>query len=267
MNRHRFLNINERWKKNEYQIDVILVLNLEHRPDRFYMVYAGLDIADAPLDRVKRWNAVPGSKFKSLQEIVEATAEDGFPKFQLYCLSEENCSDRYEDELQFHINVMTQKWSYCQMLRYLRDTNQSGLILYDDRYVRSWLHLADTYHYLREAQLGNDTLILQLEYYENIWCQRYDRIRHPSVPYIVEGPISSSENAMVYSPEGAAFLLEYLFINSELFVESTIGHLSHQPREKIPYFWSYDVDIVGWFDTGTNIRPEASDFNKIIDIE
>lgn len=265
MNRHRFLNINERWKKNKHQIDVILVLNLEHRPDRFYMVYAGLDIADAPLDRVKRWNAVPGSQFKSFQEIAEATAEDGFSEFR--CLSEENLRNRYNDELQFYLNVMTQKWSYCQMLRYLRDTNQSGLILYDDRYIKSWLHLADTYHYLRKYQEGNDALILQLEYYENIWCQRYDRIRHPSVPYVVEGPISSSENAMVYSAEGAAFLLEYLFINSELFVESTIGYLSHKPREENSDFWSYDVDIVGWFDTGTNIRPEASDYNEIIDLQ
>lgn len=231
------------------EIDVILILNLEHRSDRLCAVYGALQAAGAPVDRIRRWHATPGSDFKDRDALICAATEDDFPEFS-YLVHDLPADDpNYELEL----NIKSQTWNYCQMLRYLVETEQSGLILYDDRYIKDWEILSGMYKSLRRMQPDNPCLILQLDRYFSLhFNQKMRRRRYRGVPYITAGPFSGSENAMLYSAAGAEWFLSKILSteNKHRNVEATIGRLSFLPRKERPDFWSCELDIVGYLHFG-----------------
>ena len=238
------------------EIDVILILNLEHRPDRLWTTFGALVAGGAPVDIIHRWHATPGSDFKDLDALIRAATEDGFPQLSYLVINLPADSPDYQLEL----NIKTQAWNYCQMLRYLVETNQSGLILYDDRYVKDWGILSGMYKNLRRMQPDNPCLIVQLDHYFSLHFNQ--KMRPPTyrgVPYIRQGPISGSENAMLYSPAGAEWFLSETLVpeNKNHNIEATIGRLSFLPREERPDFWSCDPD----FDVVRTIPAMGSNIN------
>ena len=235
------------------EIDVILILNLKHRPDRFYTTYGALVAAGTPLERIRRFEATPGSDFKDRDALIHAATEDGFPQFSYLVYDLPSDDPNYQIEL----NIKSQAWNYCQMLRYLKDTNQSGLILYDDRYIKDWDILSGMYKSLRRMQPDNPCLILQLDRYFSLhFNQKMRRRKYPGVPYIVQGPFSGSENAMLYSPIGAEWFLGKILEpdNDRKNVEATIGRLSFLPRKERPDFWSCELEVVKNINFGSDIR-------------
>ena len=62
------------------EIDVILILNLEHRPDRLWATWGALVAAGTPINRIRRFEATLGSDFKDLDALIHAATEDGFPQ-------------------------------------------------------------------------------------------------------------------------------------------------------------------------------------------
>ena len=225
------------------EIDVILILNLKERYDRFWATYGALVAACTPLERIRRVEATPGSDFKDKDALVRAATGDGFPEFS-YLVKDLPADDpNYILEL----NIKSQTWNYCQMLRYLKDTNQSGLILYDDRYVKNWQDLETLYKVLLRSQPRNDTLILQLDYYFSTCLnQKMRRRKRDDMPYIKQGPSCGSDNAMLYSAAGAEWFLGKILEpeNEYKNVESTINRLSFLPAKKRPDLWSCDLDFI-----------------------
>lgn len=224
-------------------IDVVLILNLEKRLDRLYAVYGALQAAETPMEKVKRWSAISGDNFEDTDALVRAAMDDGFPEFRHIVVNHPN------DKLYFELNIKSQAWNYCQMLRYLVETQQTGVILYDDRFIKDWLNLQSAYSVLKRHEAENP-VILQLDYYySGHFNQRIRRRRHKHVNYFQQGPTTASENAMVYSPDGAEWFLERILEpeNKGRNLESTIARLATLPRKKRPYFWSLhrDFSLIG----------------------
>lgn len=246
-----------------YEIDVVLILNLEKRVDRLYSVFGALWAADVPKGKVKRWPAISGDNFQDRDALIQAATDDGFPEFSYLVVN------RPDDELYFELNIKSQAWNYCQMLRYLVETQQTGVILYDDRFIKDWINLQCTYDVLRGDEAPNP-VILQLDYYfSGHFNQGIRRRRHGHVPYIQQGPTTASENAMVYSPDGAEWFLARILEpeNEGRNIESTIGRIATFPRKKRPYFWSVhrDFSLIGTlYFAGSDIGlPGVGDFMEI----
>lgn len=242
-----------------YEIDTVLILNLDERVDRLWATYGALSSAGVPVAKIQRFPATSGSDFKDSDGLIHAATEDGFPQFS-YLVKDLPADD---PGYQFELNIKSQTWNYCQMLRYLKDTRQSAVILYDDRYIKNWESLVSLYGTLRHFS-STDNLILQLDYYFSAhFNQQMRRPKFHGIPFVRQGPASSSDNAMVYSPEGAEWFLSKILEPENEFknVESTIARLSFLPRKERPNFLSCDIELSGTLPSmGTDIGDKTQRF-------
>ena len=243
-----------RAEDEKHQISEVLVLNLKHRSDKFWSVYGALVAAGTPVEKIKRWNAMPASDYKNIEALVDAAVKDGFPEFQT--LLENEMFDRY-------LTISAQFWSYCQMLRYISEKNIVAVILYDDRYILNWTQFSRVYTLVERRKEDSvnsenavDFYMLQLEYYVDeylIDSQSFFRVQatpdkcmrqYPHIPHILQGPLGASENAMLYTPEGAKFFLEKLFQNGVAKVEVGLVCLSKLPPEERAGVWTCNYPVV-----------------------
>ena len=221
-----------------YKIDEVLVLNLKSRPDRKWAAIGALTLAQCPLERVRIWNAAPASEFENTHQIGEAAAADGFP----WLLDYANNTD-------LRLYVVAQAWSYCQMLRHLAEHNLTGIILYDDRYILDFEQLSAVHYWLSNFN-HNDVripyLMLQCDYYQSLQHNiGYEWDLHPEFPYLAEGPLGGSENAVVYTSEGAKFFLDYLEKHMTENVGSTLANISYLPRsERFGVWTAYNCQLI-----------------------
>ena len=218
----------------QHQIDEVLVLNLESRRDRKWAAIGALDLAYTPLERVRIWNAIPASDFENLQQIGASAAADGFPWFVAYV---KRCG------FIRHPMIVAQAWSYCQMLRHIAESDITGLILYDDRYIIDFEQLASLNYWL--TRIGYK--FVQLDYYDNIehLHMGFELKIHDKIPYLAEGPLGCSENAILYSPQGAMWTLNFLEANltdklerAGVNIETALTQISHLPREERTGIWT-----------------------------
>ena len=251
------------WMGFKHQIQEILVLNLKERMDRYHAVYGALHAAGANTNDIKRWEAMPASDYKDTAALVDAAVKDGFPEFQT--LFENNgMSGRSTKNAQF--------WSYCQMLRYIAERNITAVILYDDRYITNWSQLANVYSCMKNIEDNPDSGVvldvLQLEYYHDDHHQIVNIYTHPDkfsvpypcLPYILQGPLGQSENAMLFTPNGAKFFLQRLlnFFNDS--IEHTLIGLIDPPVEERNGFWTCNYPAVGWIPgMGSNMYKDDMD--------
>lgn len=227
------------------EIDVVLILNLEKRVDRLYAVYGALWAAGVGKEKIKRWPAISGDNFQDRDALIQAATDDGFPEFSHLVV------ERPHEKPYHELNIKSQAWNYCQMLRYLVETQQTGVILYDDRFIKDWINFQGTYNTLKRHEAQNP-VILQLDYYfTGHFNQKIKRCRHQGLTYIQQGPTTTSENAMVYSPDGAEWFLARILepANEGRNIETTIARLSALPRKKRSCFWSVhrDFSLIGVF--------------------
>ena len=145
----------------KYQIDEIIVLNLPNRiDDRKFAVQGAFDAAGALTNRMTVWEAIPGSNFETIEDLVEAASDDGFDFFR-----DAHKKGRIH---KYPLAVPAQLWSYCQMLRHISEMEESKgfLIVYDDRYIIDFCQFAHLWHTLRLFDEENDQdypfMILQI---------------------------------------------------------------------------------------------------------
>lgn len=224
----------------KYQIDEILILNLPSRSDRKLAVQGAFDATGAMPDRMNFWQAMPASDFESIEDLVDAAVDDGFDFFR-DAHSEGKLNEK-------PMAIPAQLWSYCQMLRYISEMEQykGFLIIYDDRYIIDYCQFAQLWHFLRNSDSSGYApfMMLQFDYY---LMQDFNitmpKVTHPNMPYILEGPLGGSENAMGYTPEGARFFLDRLQNHICGNVETTLGRLSHLPRNERQGIWTVDFKV------------------------
>lgn len=254
------------WEGYKTQIEEILVLNLRDRPDRYHAVRGALHAAGAPQNRIKRWGAIPASDYGNIETLVGEAVKDGFPEFETL----------FEGKNPGRLPKIGQFWSYCQMLRYIVERNITAVILYDDRYITNWSQLAGTYMCMRniEQYPNNDFKILQLEYYYdfthkivNIYTNpdKYAK-PYPMMPFVLQGPLGGSENAMLYRPEGAKFFLEKLLTRFHDSVETTLVRLMELPIEERRCIWTYNGPIVDTIHMGSNMYNPDTDVDQTDEI-
>ena len=208
-------------------VDVILCLNLKKFPNRLFACYGANQAHDMPFHMFRRWHAIPAGRYKTYEGIQKAMIAAGFPE----------CAERVKDECKnmepvfsnMHKRkcVYLQYLNYCQMLRYLIERDQTGIILYDDHYIKDFSLVQENYIALRKILPANDPIVMQLHHYEHedeLHRYRLEQppIFHKDVPNLRKGMCTSSENAMLYSPEGAALVLDILFREFAFSVEGTV---------------------------------------------
>ena len=240
----------------EHIISEVIVLNLRHRQDKFWSIYGALVASGTPPGRIRRWEAMPASDYKDIEALVDAAVKDGFPEFQT--MLENERFDRY-------LAVNAQFWSYCQMLRYIAERNITAVILYDDRYILNWTQFTRLYRLIelrKEDSVNvNDSVLvefhmLQLEYYMDAYLlrsQSFFRVQatpdkcmrqYPRIPHILQGPLGASENAMLFTSEGAKFFLQKLFQFETPSVQQGLVSLHELPPEERAGVWTCNYPVV-----------------------
>ena len=253
-------------------ISEVLVLNLKHRSDKFWSIYGALVAAGTPVEKIKRWNAMPASDYKNIEELVDAAVKDGFPEFQTLLENERFGSN---------LAISAQFWSYCQMLRYIGEKNIVAVILYDDRYILNWSQFSRLYMLIERRKEDSvnsenpvDFYMLQLEYYRDeymIDSQSFFRVQvtpdkcmrqFPRIPHILQGPLGASENAMLYTPEGAKFFLGKLFQNGVPSIEIGLVCLFKLPPEERAGVWTCNYPVVDEIPDGRSDIFKGTQFDE-----
>lgn len=243
-------------------IDRVFILNLPYNIQRRWACYSANVINGVPESHISIWKAIPGDDFESIGEMVEKAVADGFGSFQrLYDtgqIGERKRTDTYG------YRVTAQFWSYCQMLREIVNSDKNSVILYDDRYIKDFDYMnAMTVHLSHYSTSSPEILapfeILQFENNQHHAANPRHFMnpkRHPKFPWFYQGPLGGSENAMFYTPKGAAFLLEYLLKNFGPTTETTILKMNENLKE-YPFFWTVDFPIIGRLDfLGTIVHKD-----------
>ena len=237
-------------------IDRVLILNLPYNIQRRWACYSANVINGVPERAICIWKAIPGDNFESIAEMVENAAADGFPELlKLYDAGQIAERDRTDT---YGYRVTAQFWSYCQMLREIAKGGENTVILYDDRYIRNFGYIDATVSHLSEKNLPPFEILQFENNLHNAADPRHfmNPKPHPKFPWFYQGPLGGSENAMFFTPKGAAFLLEYLLENFGPTTETTILKMNEN-LEAYPYFWTADFPIVGMLEfLGTNIHKD-----------
>lgn len=247
-------------------IDRVFILNLPNNIERRWACYAANVINGVPPHIICIWRAIPGDDFETIAAMVEKAVADGFPEFQgLYDegqLEERDPTDTYG------YRVIAQFWSYCQMLREIANGDENTVILYDDRYIKDFNYIDAMVGHLSQENLPPFEILQFENNKHNAADPRHfmNPKHHPKFPWFYQGPLGGSENAMFYTPKGAAFLLEYLLKNFGPTTETTILKMNEN-LEDYPFFWTVDFPIIGMPEfLGTMVHrdlPDAPHLEKL----
>ena len=247
-------------------IDRVYILNLPDNIERRWACYAANATNGVPQSHIHIWRAIPGNDFESIAEMVEKAVDDGFPEFkELY--NKEQIHDRVPEDT-YGFCVTAQFWSYCQMLREIVKRDENTVILYDDRYIRDFGYISEMVGHLSQENLPPFEILQFENNQHNAADPRHfmNPQPHPNYPWFYQGPLGGSENAMFYTPKGAAFLLEYLLENFGPTTETTILKMNEN-LEDCPFFWTVDFPIIGVLDfLGTMVHrdfPDAPHLEKL----
>ena len=147
------------------------------------------------------------------------------------------------------------------MLSEIVKRDENTVILYDDRYIRDFGYISEMVGHLSQENLPPFEILQFENNQHNAADPRHfmNPKRHPKFPWFYQGPLGGSENAMFYTPKGAAFLLEYLLENFGPTTETTILKMNEN-LEDYPFFWTADFPIIGRLEfLGTMIHRDFPD--------
>lgn len=205
-------------------IDKIIALTIPKRINRCWL-FTGYNLAKGvPLEKISFWRGeVPITYGDSFNRIADAAEDDGFP-FIRYFQGYENITVLKQSPAQ-----MCQLWGYVQILRYIKESGETCLIIWDDRFIATPFSLLDTI--CQEMEDAGDFYLFQLRLRgEN----GKDFIMKESIDihiqqemfdaYIASGdmPISyrkcftkrgmyGFDETIIFTPKGANWLLDQFF--------------------------------------------------------
>lgn len=233
-------------------IDEIIVLNLPSDIERKWAFMGSAIARRVPIERIRFWEAVPASDFGSPEAFVSATEDDGWTCFRKF-LIDDGILDEFQNPIDFKVKV--QAWSYCQMLRFIIEKKKNAIIIYDDRFIIEWeivLQIFDT------LAAKNEIKFWQLENYPFLHVDPHFEATPHWIPGLQAGPSGGGENAIVYTAEGAKWLLNYLIANFDHNIEMTLAKVSFLPPKERIGIYSSTVPYVHGCDAlfGSNIFLE-----------
>ena len=210
----------------EYPIDIIIVLSIERAINRHwsFLGAASQHLCGIPEDLIHIYNGPDGRDYNNdMQRAAAAAAADGFPWVDEYSI------ELRTEYVQQTPALTCQIWSYAQILRYLVNTQQTGLILWDDKMLKvpftffcdvlSMLQEDEKEFYMWQLMLRGHPTEVQMRDLNEVQRLKQSEIVFNTiirgdteipVNFLIEEGIKGYDESIVFSPAGAAWMLEKL---------------------------------------------------------
>lgn len=181
-------------------IDNIYILNgIAYEAHRIKCKNKLLD-AGVPENKIKVWTAKYHNPYGKSRDLCEAAAQDGFPFFQkLLDLGKHNTA---------FIGYLAQTWSYLCFMRHIVENNETSILMHDKYQLRCTFDELDNacgqLPYQKYFMYASLACVTGKIYQEPQWVNKKSVFGKGLIPD------QSMDWAMLYSPKGAAFLLNHL---------------------------------------------------------
>lgn len=211
---------------NEYPIDTIIVLSIERAVNRHWaLLGAALQpLCGIPEDLIQIYNGPDGRKYNNDMLIAaDAAAADGFPWVEEYAIGLKT------EYVQQTAALTCQIWSYAQILRYLVETQQTGLIIWDDKMLKvpftffcdvlSMLQDGEKEFYMWQLILRGHPEEIEMRELNDFERSKQSELAFNAIikgdmtiplNFLVEEGIKGYDETIVFSSAGAAWMLEKL---------------------------------------------------------
>lgn len=188
-------------------MDKWTILNLPKRVDRRYISVTQATLLGVPVEKIEIWEAMDAVDFGNTADtLMESIVADGFPEL-------ESLRGSYSNN--YNLGVLCQLWNVCRFLRHLTETQTTEMFIHDGVYMNHGLGFTPFFgwfntvvrdlKYISTHQLKTDFLFLTCGIRSQYYLPEINLIRPGS--FISHGILSHDNFARVYSPEGAAFIL------------------------------------------------------------
>ena len=174
-------------------LDKVLLMNLKRRKHKYWFTTGALSMLGYPPDRIRRFNAHDAQNYDDIKSVHNAAVVDGFPIFSEFESSRKSLAAWY--------------WTWCAALRQIVESNETVLLMIDDysplpfwRYDRLNLLVENCY------RIDKSFRMLQLTH-TRFYHEVYDPLNHYN-EVLAKGLAGSADMANVFSPSGAAHLLD-----------------------------------------------------------
>jgi len=246
----------------------IIALTIPKCENRRWCFYGYHIARGVPKDMITYWiGETPLSYDNNFNRIADAAAADGFD-FVRYFQGYENLTVLRQTPPQ-----MCQVWSYAQILRHIADSNETSLVIWDDRYLSVPFGLLDILvEQLKDCELP--FYLFQLRLRGDI-----DELRdpHPSLPSHTQKELFQAyvgntdtsiyykdaftklgmmgfDESIIFSPEGAAWMLEQMHLIEDVSPEMKVHTFFDLSFEHLPFYMKC-VNIDSYICWG--LRPAA----------
>ena len=225
----------------EYPIDTILVMTVERAKERHDSLLGALmqPLCGVPPDLIKFCLCADAKDYGSdMAKVAFAAVSDGFPWVEEYAIGSNT------EFVQQTAASTAQVWAYAKMLRYIVETEQTGLIIWDDKSlaipfvvfcdILSILANSTKAFYMWQLMVRghpDEVALKEFDLSERIArsgllfsAMFRGHILHPS--FFLEEGIKGYDETIVFSPAGAKWMLEQLASASEFhsFLDHFICH-------------------------------------------
>ena len=192
----------------------IWYINLDRRPDRRLSIESNFRAKGVPEESFMRFTATDRDKYENPESLINHADMSGFPEFR-----------EIIDHKGIH-QFLGYMVSYFSALRAIADKrytswSDTDVLLMEDDY-----HIKESYPELCESweELPRENLKLAMIGY-NIWGDEMKRDLPEYNERWAIGPPSNGNSANIYTPEGAAYVLEQCKQNMDTTPECVIQHL------------------------------------------
>ena len=210
---------------NAYPLDIITVLTIERAKDRHQSLLGAAlhPLIGIPPEMLKFVIGIDGKDYDDMQAIATAAAEDGFGWVEEYALGTKT------EYVQQTRESVAQIWGYARILRFLVETNQTGLILWDDKMITINLNaLCGILEHLKAQEktfyawqlalrgdvneIGMQALDVQTRIHRSYlyFQSMVTGVPAPPLGTLIDEGIAGYEECMVFSPNGASWMLKEL---------------------------------------------------------
>lgn len=208
-----------------YPLDIITVLTIKRAKNRHESLMGAAlhPLIGVPPEMIKFVIGIDGKDYENMTAVATAAAEDGFEWVEEYALGTKT------DYVQQTRQSVAQIWGYARILRYLTETEQTGLILWDDKMITLPFHFfCGILEHLKAQEkpfyawqlmlrgtpdeIGMQPLDVQTRIQRSFSNFQAMATGIPPSPIgtLLEEGIAGYEECMVFSPQGANWMLKEL---------------------------------------------------------
>ena len=252
-------------------LDRMIGLTIPSRRNRCWF-WKGYNMAKGvPADMLSFWEGmIPLDYGNNFERIADAAEADGFP-FVRYFQGYENAMI-----LNQHPAQMCQVWSYAQILRHITESDETTLVLWDDRYLGvpfsviayavAELQSQSLPFYLLQLRIrGVEKNEIDQTAKDNVVRQFFDSIAKPTkiaqtelLGTVITKGMMGLDESIVFTPQGAAWVLEQMqAIEPPADDMKTFGIMDLSPVHQDMYMKCFNID--SWIKA--DLVPKA---NKVV---